>query len=160
MNTNNKLYIGNEMAQLDRKNRVFYDELTDEEKKKFSTYLMLRWGSSVRSNMTELEKYYLLSTNQNMNKHFFDIGKHPKLQWLLATCISPNMGNQRHEWIAFKNRKNKNPRVKLLLDLYPSLKEKDAEILDQQMSYDDYKEILIALGWQDDRIKKTLKDIK
>ena len=42
-----KLGIANEMAQFDRKNRGFYDELTEEERRKFSNYLMIRWGSSV-----------------------------------------------------------------------------------------------------------------
>ena len=42
-----KLNIGNEMRQFDRKNRQFYDELTEEERKKFSPYLMIRWGSAV-----------------------------------------------------------------------------------------------------------------
>ena len=42
-----KLNIRNEMAQLDRKNRDFYDELTDEERRKFSTFLMIRWSSAV-----------------------------------------------------------------------------------------------------------------
>jgi hypothetical protein len=42
-----KLNIANEMRQLDRKNRNFYRELTDEERKKFSNYLMIRWASHV-----------------------------------------------------------------------------------------------------------------
>ena len=42
-----KLSIGNEMAQFDKKNREFYDNLTPEEKKKFSNFLMIRYGSSV-----------------------------------------------------------------------------------------------------------------
>ena len=41
-----KLSINNEMAQLDTKNRAFYDELNEEERKKFSTYLMLRYAAS------------------------------------------------------------------------------------------------------------------
>ena len=37
-----KLSIANEMTQFDRKNREFYNELTDEERRKFSNYLMIR----------------------------------------------------------------------------------------------------------------------
>jgi hypothetical protein len=65
-----KLSIANEMAQFDRKNRQFYDDLTDEERKKFSNYLMIRWGSSVHG-IADLQEYYLLSCNQRLNKHFF-----------------------------------------------------------------------------------------
>ena len=44
-NTNSPLYIGHEMAAFDRKDRDYYDKFTDEEKKQFSTYLMLRYGA-------------------------------------------------------------------------------------------------------------------
>ena len=62
-----KLSIGNEMAQFDKKNRAFYDDLTDEEKKKFSTFLMIRYGSSVNGE-TDLQHFYLVSTNERLNK--------------------------------------------------------------------------------------------
>jgi len=64
-----KLDIGNEMRQLDRKNRNFYDELTDEERKKFSNYLMIRWGSSVNGS-ADLQEFYVIATNERLNKHF------------------------------------------------------------------------------------------
>ena len=41
-----KLTIANEMKEFDLKNRNFYLDLTDEEKKKFSNFLMIRWGSA------------------------------------------------------------------------------------------------------------------
>ena len=83
-----KLNIANEMRQFDRKNRSFYDELTAEEKKKFSNYLMIRWGSSVEGSR-ELQEFYVISCNERLNKHFFNVSKHPKLQWLMATSVSP-----------------------------------------------------------------------
>ena len=48
------------MKQFDLKNRNFYDELTDEEKKKFSNYLMIRWGSCVEGSQ-ELQEFYLIA---------------------------------------------------------------------------------------------------
>jgi hypothetical protein len=41
-NNTDPLYIGNEMAAFDRKDRAYYDKFTDEERKKFSTYLMCK----------------------------------------------------------------------------------------------------------------------
>lgn len=151
-----KLNINNEMRQLDVKNREFYDELTDEEKKKFSNYLMLRWGSAVQG-MRELQEYYILSTNQNFNKHFFDINKHPKLQWLLATCISPGMGAHKHEWIAFKGKASKNKRANLLGQLYPNMKMSDLEVMAATMGDDDIKALLVNLGWDAKKIKEAMK---
>ena len=94
-----KLSIQNEMMCFDRKDRDFYSSLTDEERKKFSNFLMIRWGSSIQGS-AELQHYYLQSSNHYVNKHFFAINRHPKLQWLCATAVSPGLGTQRHQWIA------------------------------------------------------------
>ena len=117
------------MAQFDKKSRDFYDSLTEEERKKFSNYLMVRWGSSVQGSK-DLQEFYLISTNERLNKHFFAINKHPKLQWLCATSVSPGMGTHRHQWIAPKKKEaGSNDVKKTLLDLYPNMKVADIETL-------------------------------
>jgi hypothetical protein len=124
-----KLNIANEMRMFDHKVRSFYDDLTDEEKKKFSNYLMIRWGSSVQGSR-ELQEFYVISTNQRLNKHFFDINKHPKLQWLLATTVSPDMGAQRHQWIAPKKKEaGAGSLKKQLAELFPHYKEDEIDVL-------------------------------
>jgi hypothetical protein len=124
-----KLSIQNEMAQFDRKNRKFYDELTDEEKKKFSNYLMIRWGSAVQGS-AELQEFYLIACNERLNKHFFAINRHPRLQWLCATTVSPGMGTHRHQWIAPKKKDSSDSGVrKQLAELFPTLKMDDIETM-------------------------------
>ena len=151
-----KLDIGYEMAQLDTKNRAFYDELTDEERKKFSTYLMLRWGSAVGGEPI-LQQYYLQAMNERVNKRFFDLGKHPKLQWLLLTTVSPNMGKHRHEWMAFSARKSKNKRADVIAKLYPEYKLDDCELMANSIPDLEFKAMLVELGWTDKEIKDTMK---
>jgi hypothetical protein len=113
----------------DHKIRSFYDDLTDEEKKKFSNYLMIRWGSGVQGSR-ELQEFYVISTNRRLNKHFFDINKHPKLQWLLATTVSPDMGAQRHQWIAPKKKEaGAGSLKKQLAELFPHYKEDEIDVL-------------------------------
>lgn len=117
------------MSQFDRKNRKFYDELTDEEKKKFSNYLMIRWGSAVQGS-TELQEFYLIACNERLNKHFFAINRHPRLQWLCATTVSPGMGTHRHQWIAPKKKDSSDSGVrKQLAELFPTLKMDDIETM-------------------------------
>ena len=126
-----KLNIANEMRQFDRKNRSFYDELTSEEKKKFSNYLMIRWGSSVQGGR-ELQEFYVIATNERLNKHFFNINKHPKLQWLLATTVSPDMGAQRHQWIAPKKKEaGASAKRKALQEIYPHYKDDEIDVMMQ-----------------------------
>ena len=152
----NKLDIINEMAQLDLRNRDFYDELNDEERKKFSTYLMLRWGSVVNG-IPELQQYYLQAMNERVNKRFFELNKHPKLQWLMLTTVSPNMGKHRHEWIAYSGKTVKNKRAAKMLELYPHIKTDEAELLAQQISDSEYKAMLIERGYSDKEIKDMMK---
>lgn len=151
-----KLNIANEMRAFDKKDRMFYRELTDEERKKFSTFLMIRWGSSVQGS-TELQQYYLLSCNENLNKHFFELSRHPELQWLLATTVSPGMGSFRHDWIKQKKREGSNNKaVKFLRQIYPAYSEDELELLAQINDTADLKQLAREHGWDDKRIKAEL----
>ena len=124
-----KLNIANEMRMFDRKVRSFYDDLTPEEKKKFSNYLMIRWGSAVEGSK-ELQEFYLIATNERLNKHFFDMSKHPKLQWLMATSVSPDLGTPRHNWIAPKKKEaGMSAKKKQLAQLYPHYKDDEIDLL-------------------------------
>jgi hypothetical protein len=124
-----KLSIANEMSCFDRKDRDFYDSLTDEERKKFSNYLMVRWGSAVQGS-AELQEFYLISCNERLNKHFFAINKHPKLQWLCATSVSPGMGAFKHQWIAPKKKEAGASGIKKqLAELFPNRKQDEIELL-------------------------------
>ena len=124
-----KLNIGNEMRQLDAKNRDFYDELTPEERKKFSTFLMVRWGSAVDGSR-EIQEYYVQSVNHYLNKHFFTMHRHPKLQWLMATAASPGMGAMRHNWIAPKKKEVGASAIKKQLrELYAHFKDDEIDLM-------------------------------
>jgi hypothetical protein len=124
-----KLNIANEMRQFDRKNRNFWDELTAEEKKKFSNYLMIRWGSSVDGSR-ELQEFYVIATNERLNKHFFDLGRHPKLQWLLATTVSPDVGTPRHPWIAPKKKEaGLSAKRRALMEIFPHYKDDEIDVM-------------------------------
>jgi len=128
-----KLSIGNEMVQFDSKNREFFDELTDEEKKKFSPFLMIRYGSSVSGNR-DLQEFYLIATNERLNKKFFAVNttQHKKLQWLMATTVSPGLGNFRHNWIAPKKKEpGAGSMRKQLMELFPHLKDDEVDLLAQ-----------------------------
>jgi len=153
-NNSSPLYIGNEMAAFDRKDRDYYDKFTDEEKKQFSTYLMLRYGASVGGNK-DLQAYYLMATNKFVNKYFFDLNKHTKLQWLMCTTVSPNMGNQFHYWLAAKKKEGKstNKLRKVVAELYPNMKSDEMDMFLSMNTEKEIKEYCKELGWDDKRIK-------
>jgi hypothetical protein len=124
-----KLNIANEMRMFDRKVRTFYDDLTPEEKKKFSNYLMIRWGSSVDGSR-DLQEFYVIATNERLNKHFFDLGRHPKLQWLLATTVSPDVGTPRHPWIAPRKKEaGLSAKRRALMEIFPHYKDDEIDVM-------------------------------
>jgi hypothetical protein len=153
-----KLHISNEMAQFDLKNRKFFDQLSEEEQKKFNPFIMVRWGATVEGS-AELQSYYLMSTNENFNKNFFDVNstEHKKLHWLMATTVSPGMGRQRHNWLAGPKKDNTNNKTeKFLKELYPTYRDDEIALLAEINTKDDLKALAKSHGWDDKRIKEFL----
>ena len=162
-----KLNINNEMREFNRKNRGFWDELNEDERKKFSTYLIMRWGSAIQSApaMTEeLQKYCVLAMNENVNPYMFNLSKHPKLQWLLLSTVSPGSAVYssersfpKHEWIAFKGQRKASKRTRLLQDMYPDQKLDECELLSELIPDAELKQMLLDRGYPDKDIKEALK---
>ena len=148
------------LPALDKKDRKFWDRLTDEEKKAFSPFLYNRYASSVKADKL-LQNWYLRSTNERTNKNFFDVStsKHPKLHWLLLTTVSPGMGQKFHEWIPHKkkDKASKTGFDKLIRKMYPNMKEDEVQLLASIVTKKELKEQLVELGWDDKQIKAELK---
>ena len=110
---------------------------------------MIRWGSAIQGGQ-ELQEYYVQSTNHYLNKNFFAINRHPKLQWLCATAVSPGLGTQRHQWIAPKKKESGNSEVKkTLTDLYPNRKMSDIEVMAKLVTKKELQEYLREHGNKD-----------
>lgn len=153
-----KLDIRNEMSKFDQKDRDFYDSLDDAEKKKFSTFLMIRWGSCVSGDF-DLQAYYLQMTNERLNKNFFAVNKtkHDKLNWLASTTVSPGMGDMRHNWISQKKKESSNPKVrKFFANLYPNMKDVDLDLLAEINDVKAAKKLAEELGMDKSQIKASL----
>ena len=152
-----KLTIKNETAALDRKDRGFYDSLTEDEVKKFSPYLMLRYSASVTGS-ADMQAWYLRATNERVNVNFFDVSttKHKKLQWLLCTTASPDAGIQTHYWLAGKKAESNSKTLKFLATMYPGLKDDELKLLASTNSKQDIRDLARKHGWDEKRIKADL----
>lgn len=143
-----KLNIANEMKMFDRKSREFYDQLTDEEKRKFSPYLMIRWGSAVEGSR-ELQEFYVIATNERLNKHFFNVNgtRHKKLHWLMATAVSPDLGTHRHTWIAPKKKESgASAKRRQLAEIFPHYQDDELDVMMVCVSQKDIDQYLKAAG--------------
>ena len=143
-----RLHIQNEMRAFDRKDRGFYDSLTEEEQRKFAPFLMIRWGSAVEASR-EMEEYYVTATNERLNRHFFSINtaRHKKLQWLMATSVSPDLGTHRHPWIPpYKRDKAHGTKRRALAKMYPDINDRDLDVLAQITTDREIKEYQKNMG--------------
>ena len=140
-----KLDIFKALSAVDHKNYGFYDKLTEEERKGFTAFLMNKWNASVEGNNAK-QHYYLASTNHYVNKHLFDLSKHPKLQWLLLAASSPGLGTQRHIWLKAKKKANNTAVKKQLREMHPTYKEDDIELLSKLVTKKELKQYVKDCG--------------
>jgi len=140
------------MAALDKKDRGFYSRLTDEQKKAFSAWMMMRYASSVQGRNVE---HYILMVNELVNKDFSVLSKHPELQWLLlSSCGSGKI--EFHPYIKPPNARKKKDTVKTELSkIYPSIKNDELDLLISLNTKQELKELFQTHGYDD----KTIGDI-
>lgn len=125
-----KLPIKDILAAVDMGAKSVWDELSDEERKQVSFWLLNRYISSVQGSR-EKQELAVFKTNEYYNKNWNILGvKHPKLQWQLL-CQSGNTGRiEYHPWIGFKKKDgNSNAATKLLEQIYPNMKTDEVELL-------------------------------
>lgn len=142
-----KLDIKKVLNAVDSKDYDFYKNLTDDERKGFSPFLLMRFTSNVQGNK-DLQEWFIDTTNEFVNKNFQTLSKnHKDLLWKLyaATGIGQKMF---HPYMALGKKEKVNKVEKLLAELYPTRKiedikiqaslmtEKDCQILFDKMGFD------------------------
>ena len=136
-----KLPLKDILAAIDLNAKNVWDELSDEERKQVSFYLLNRYVSSVKDQREKAE-LAVFKTNEYYNKGFFVLQKHKKLLWQLL-CMSGNTGKiQYHEWIGYKHKKTSNKDQKELEKIYPNMKQDELQLMLSLMTKKEFKELL------------------
>jgi hypothetical protein len=117
------------LAAIDRKDYGYYDRLTEEQQRKFSPYMMVRWMSNMKGSAA-LQQYHVLSVNEFANTHLFSefVSKHPKLQWLMLCASGLGNGKQFHQFLK-ANKLDDSDLISFLSSMYPSSKMSDLQTL-------------------------------
>ena len=142
------------MNALDTRDYEWYNNLSDEKKKAFSAWMMMRYASSVEGASGPLYLYYV---NECVNKDFSDISKHPELQWkLMATCGQGK--KKRHYYVKPPTSRKKKDRIsEFLLTIYPHLKSDELQMLLSMNSKEDLQTLAREHGYDDKEIKEIWK---
>ena len=140
------------MAAIDKKDRNFYNNLSDEQKKAFSAWMMMRYCSSVQGRDAA---NYIYMTNELVNYQFSEVSKHPELQWLLLSACG--VGKiQFHPYLKPPNsRKKKNKIFEFIYGIYPHMKAEDINNMIDINTKEELTEFAQSHGYDD----KTIKDI-
>ncbi|BDR25829.1 hypothetical protein RVBP17_1280 [Pseudomonas phage sp. 30-3] len=142
-----------ELQALDYNDRDFYDKLTDEQKKVFSSWIIMRYSSNIIGDNAD---WGLIMTNDIVNVDFSLMYKHPKLQWMLLSLCGTGRKEQR-KWIAPNKKKKKNPRKEFIFKIHPNAKDDEIDMLADLYTDAELKDIMLSYGYEDKEIKDILK---
>ena len=133
-----------------------WDDLSDEQKKSVSFFLLNRYVSNVKTSNRDLAEHYVILTNELMNKNFYEVYKNPKLMWQLMCCCGHESKKiNYHEWLGMKRTKDSSSKsVKFLSMIYPNEKMSDLELLATKLTKKDLKQIAKDHGWEDKKINE------
>lgn len=138
-----KLSLAEIFAGIDTNSKGLWKELSEEQRKSVSFWLLNRYASAVSGNR-DAQELAVVMTNEIYNKNWNELGvKHPQLQWQLL-CATHNAASsiRRHNWIGFKKKTGDNSKsVKLLEQLYPNMKRDEVELLARIHTKKELKEL-------------------
>jgi hypothetical protein len=141
-----KLDIKRELNAVDQKNYDFYTNLTDEEKKAFSPYILMRYTASVQGDR-DIQEWFLERTNEMVNKNHWDLSKnHKSLLWKLFAATGAGVSCY-HPYLAAGKKEKANKIEKLLVELYPAMKMADIKMLAAMMDKQDKEELFDKMGF-------------
>lgn len=149
---NRSINIFTILEQIDNKNYLFYEELTDVERKDFIPLLVMRWLSGTN------QPAQIILLNEVVNPYVFSLHEHKNLLYKLLTICSINP--QKYTWVKKQSKNNKLKNTILLINKhYNYSTKKTIEILDF-LSNDQILKIAEQHGLQQNEIKEIKKELK
>lgn len=147
-----KLEIKRVLNALDNKDYDFYKNLTEEEKKEFSPYPLMRFSSNVKGDQ-DIQEWFLRLTNDSVNKHHWSLSKdHEELLWKLFARIGVGIKCY-HPYLAGP-KKETNKIENLLCELYPSRKLDDIKVMAKLMTKKECDDLINSMGEMDKKQRK------
>lgn len=152
-----KIPLNEVLNAVDNRDFGWYARLSVEHKKKWSSWLFLRYVSSVKGKSAGDA---LLDTNEFVNKNYTDLYKHEELIWKLM-CLTGTGKKQFHEWIKPPTSAKKKDAISAFVsEINPHLKSDEIELYRQLNSDDDIKRMAIDMAMDDKSIDEIFGKTK
>lgn len=164
------------LSKIDNRDKNYWNQLTPDQQKelKKSLFVLNRYVSTVSPPKAEWkdnfksrfkipsreeQEYFVLSVNEYFNKDWSILQDHPELLWKLLTLCGYSVRGKKffHEWIGIKRITGNNKKSKFLLELYPTKKLDEIELLAAISSDEELIELAKDYGFDDSTIAKKLK---
>lgn len=141
-----KLDIKRELGAVNQKDYNFYSNLSDEEKKAFSPYILMRYTASPLGD-ADIQEWFLERTNEYVNKDHWSLSKnHKDLLWKLFAATGAGMPVN-FSYLASSKKEKVKKIEKLLAELNPTMKLEEVKILANMMSPEEIKDLLDKMGF-------------
>lgn len=159
-----KLDIWDELRNADLKNLDFYNDLSPELQKQFSSFVAMRWFTCIPDG-SKYRDFCLILVNELLNLNFsaFSAGKsegkdHPELQWKLLAACGPGISVKRNIGFIKPSRKRKEiTKVQeFMLRWYPDANDDELNILTKNMDREGFENFIKSTGATDAELKELL----
>jgi hypothetical protein len=147
------------LPALDTRNRALYENLSEEEMKGFSPWLVQRYLSSAESANNAIIEHYLIMTNEIVNVNFSEV-KDPEMTWKLMSMVGIGK-SLKHPYIApgGGKRKKKNAFRSWLREQYPHLDDQELDIWISNLDKKSAKDMLEQYHVKDKDIIASANDL-
>ena len=147
------------LPALDTRNKTLYENLTEEEMKGFSPWLVQRYLSSAESANNAIIEHYLIMTNEIVNVNFSEV-KDPEMTWKLMSMVGIGK-SLKHPYIApgGGKRKKKNAFRSWLREQYPHLDDQELDIWISNLDKKSAKDMLEQYHVKDKDVIASANDL-
>lgn len=147
------------LPAIDTRQKDFFENLSEDEKKGFSPWLVQRYLSSAESANQEIIEHYLIMTNDIVNINFSDV-KDPEMIWKLMSIVGVGK-SVKHPYVApGKGKKKKQNAFKQWLEeLYPHLDDQELDIMLQGFTKESARDMLDQYQVKDKDIIAAANDL-
>ncbi len=140
------LDIKKELNGVDMRDKDAFNNWTDEERKSFSPYILMRYVSNVQGDR-DVQEWFVEMTNELVNKNHWTLSKdHKGLLWkLFAGCGTG--AKAYHPYLAAGKKEKAVKIEKLIAELNPAMKMSDVKLQASLMDKNDIESLFDQLGF-------------
>lgn len=154
-----KLDVFEVLNAIDRRDMTFFDRLSEEERKGFSPYVVLRWLSSVNGPMAE---HYLVLANELVNIDFQALKDYPDLIYrLMAACGAGRKQNRTGCWVKPPQRGKSPARLQAFLETqHPLASTQEIDMLLNLHTLETFEDLVYQTGCSDQEAAELIDAFK